>query len=293
MTQLEYILNGIQKKRELNDGQFVNHLSSLKPHLNNLWDSYQHSDVSVNYITKEIQECYMLRYYPLYFINAKNFLYKILDSIELSQLKEFKVIIFGMGPGPELAALSNLIWYFYEEKEKFQNLEKVSIIEIDHYSNQWEYSRALHSYVEYGESQRKFKERGIKFMLSVTSEGVSEFLNSNPYIINNYNLIYAQNFFNEALNGIDSNQFVRILKNKKSECSFFASSDRVGYNIVNNFFNRIYNSINSSYLINDSNVHIRLQQAIPDILLEELFDGQPGRIASRNAYSDWRLIKID
>ena len=100
-----FTVNGLEQASEK---EKVEYLRSLRKSATLLWQSFQKQNVFADYSTKEIQECYLLRYFEPY----ANFLLRELEELEKSYFQEKKsytVSFFGVGPGSEIIALLHFL----------------------------------------------------------------------------------------------------------------------------------------------------------------------------------------
>ena len=128
--------NIIRKQRD--------YIESLKPFARDVWGSYQSQDVSTNYLSKESQNCYLLRY----FIPYSNLLRLELDNLKIHEeinvfgnntkrvkINKIHASFFGPGPAPEILGLMEHLSNCHSP-----SIENLQINLFDINSSTWEHS---------------------------------------------------------------------------------------------------------------------------------------------------------
>jgi len=125
----------------------VDYIQSLKPIARELWRSYQSQNVYIDYSSKEIQNCYLLRY----FIPYSNLLKQELDKLKIheninafggnnriSNIDNFHASFFGCGPAPEALGLLEHLASCMSP-----SIENLSLNLFDINSSTWSHSISL------------------------------------------------------------------------------------------------------------------------------------------------------
>ena len=261
-------------------------LQSLQEPMRGLWKSFRQDHVLVDYSQPRIQECYLLRYFLQYVFSSYSFLYNAFSQPEtkpLFSLNDLSVLFLGPGPGPEIYALMDII--LYGGGKRF-NIEKLTIMEVDINRN---WSCANKILVSQWQSYRRvFESKGIQFKFHSITKDLTT---TNLSFQKKANIIFAQNFFNEVVHSINAQNFLRsVLGASSPDLSFFFFSERQGYDPVQLFFNDLETLLGASFIMN-SNTSTRWQGQIPELLINNLFDGTTGLIPTRNVRSNWRVIR--
>lgn len=119
------LLNGIYSANNLNnDIAKANYLRSLQEHVRNLRQAYRTYPVHFDYTNRNIQEAYLLTYFPHY----TDFLWKTLNFTgnQIANENINELILFGSGPCPEIIGFLR-----YVNQHNPQNQEiKVSMFDI-------------------------------------------------------------------------------------------------------------------------------------------------------------------
>ncbi len=132
----EQLLEGIFAQRELTTEQDqARYLGDLRPVGKCLWNSYQTPNVTVNYASVDIQNAYLLRYFPFYTKLVPCVLSK--SGVQLPKVELLQPIFFGCGPAPELVGLLEHL------KENCPNTEMVSATFADLAIDTWQHSISI------------------------------------------------------------------------------------------------------------------------------------------------------
>ena len=116
----------------------IKYLTELKTPMTRLFNSFQNQKIIVNYSDHAIQECYLLRYFPLYTQPIIRVLDDLLSKGEIPDFTEglLQALFIGPGPCPEVYGLIAVI------KKINENLNfKIHL--RDKYSDSWKYSRDI------------------------------------------------------------------------------------------------------------------------------------------------------
>jgi len=133
------ILNGILRARHLNEVNLqVAHIKSLRPIARDLWDSYQTQNVSTQYTSNYAQDCYLLRYYPVYTGLLSQELAKISTELEETYDDLYLTSFFGCGPAPELVSLLN---FLRDARPLAPEMVQANLFDIA--AEPWEYARNI------------------------------------------------------------------------------------------------------------------------------------------------------
>ena len=130
------ILEGISQERNLREDSLATYLESLKPLARQLFNSYQTQEVATKYDTSEVQDCYLLRYYPVYAGLLNQELERVCP-VNLLCERSITASFFGCGPAPELASLLS---FLLKSRVNVKALD-ASLFDID--SAQWAYARNI------------------------------------------------------------------------------------------------------------------------------------------------------
>ncbi len=133
------LLEGIKQGNNLPDeAAFSAHLRDLQGYARNLWESYRTQNVLVDYADRKIQEAYLLRYLPFYWIPLKLEMHKLYQrGNKLPATALLEAAFFGCGPGPEILGL---IDFLDDIKSPTTTL---SAHLVDSATETWAYSRDL------------------------------------------------------------------------------------------------------------------------------------------------------
>lgn len=135
----EYILNAIKISQGFaTEESFCNYLRSLQEQVKSVRSAYNRSPVRVDYSNKEIQNAYMITYFPHYAAILTEILMRKKDEINTYKFDKQSLWILGGGPCPELLGYLNFLNEIVPEKSIEINL---LILDINLHS--WEYSRNL------------------------------------------------------------------------------------------------------------------------------------------------------
>lgn len=133
--------NNIQGKREK-----AEYLQSLQPAAIDLWWSYRPSktrfggrrSVRADYSLQEIQESYLLRYFPGYADALDKVLSELRDNGIVPPVSTTaKAVFFGSGPLPELCALTEFL------NAHFRKVQALNVTAVDIAGDEWEYARSI------------------------------------------------------------------------------------------------------------------------------------------------------
>ena len=129
----EQLLEGIFAQRELTTEQDqAAYLGDLRPVEKSLWNSYRTQNVNVDYTAVDLQNVYLLRYFPFYTKLVPYVLSK--SGVQLPKVELLQPIFFGCGPAPEFVGLLEHL------KENCPNTEMVSVTFADIAIDTWQHS---------------------------------------------------------------------------------------------------------------------------------------------------------
>lgn len=261
-----------------------NYLISLKEITADLWKSYRQKNISVDYSDPKIQEAYFLRYCHMYYSTIYDLLDEIREDFVADTHNEMLQFTFVCsGPGSEAIGLVD--WIESNFPLFFDRYNEINL--VDDYL--WGVPRKItHQTIE-------------KILFERNFQGRVEFNDINCNVLNtqwiekiddsNQKIIVIQNAVNEILSQDSSGESLdwlieKLLKTLK-ETGLLIITDRAGYGRTNDYLSRLEEKLSVkgfNQLIameNIENVNQRKSKNCPRIL-KYLFDGQAGRIFSKN-----------
>lgn len=292
------LLNGIANERGFTtEDALVQHLKNLQLAAKNLWRKYRNDNVTVNYSDEGIQDAYLLRYFPHYTIGIQNIpLLKTFFEKKLTTKDEIGVCFFGVGPGPEILGLMELVKKFCKKE--------ISVLchAFDLYADTWTYSLKIlsdHVIPQKGISSHKID----CYKLDILSD---DFIGSiSDKIIADSQLFIFQNCLNE----LETEQEDKFIDNlfdliKAAELnSSFNLIDLNSYSCAQSIFNKLntrieqWNKDNSEVTLISkklSGARLTSPHSKPDKLItENLLNGENGLIPRKYInYCYYSIAKV-
>jgi hypothetical protein len=199
------ILNGILHEHGLHDARSQHKfIESLRPIARELWESYQTQVVSTRYKNNNLQDCYLLRYFPFYAGLLSQELTRILPYLEDFSDDWCSASFFGCGPAPELVSLLN---FLTNAGQDFPKMVQANLFDIA--DDDWEYARNISlNYVI-----PDIWDSDLLEVNSYTSDFTSKVFWKNSLTmqdtISNSNLVV----FQKCLNEIQDSQYKQVIDN--------------------------------------------------------------------------------
>lgn len=179
--------NGLDKASR---DEKVEYLKSLRNSATKLWQSFQNQNVLIDYSSKKIQECYLLRYFHPY----ANFLLRELSNLEESYFQDknsYTVSFFGVGPGSEIIGLLHFL----------KNNTKINNIHVNLFDNEpWSYSRKIVNSLVIPEFWNLNNFSSNSFTVDFCSPDFWKFPENRAELIIKSDLVVFQNCLNEISN---------------------------------------------------------------------------------------------
>ena len=207
-NQLSFSNEKISKKQK----KQIEYIQSLKPIARDLWSSYRQNNPDTDYSTKEIQNCYLLRY----FLPYSNLLKQELDKLNKNQninvfgnknkINNLTVSFFGCGPAPEIIGLLGHL-----NSCRCLSIENLEANLFDINSSTWKHSINLIKKFAIPGLFKNHKNLKIKSHQSdfSSSRFFTQLKTTKKNIINKSNLVVFQNCLNEVNDDIKKDQLIK------------------------------------------------------------------------------------
>jgi len=287
---------------KVDNPKFSEYLKSLQKNVIELRQSYKNSLVSVDYTSADVQNAYLLAYYPHYinmaldiFKNNAQSINNIIDNYLYSDKKELQVCFFAAGAAPEAVAFCKYINQYCIKKQNRKPSGKLIINTFDMKFDCWASGRFI--------TREKILPAYCNYQYSLIPHKVNlivpNALEPHATEIKHSHIFFFQNCLNELAKNPETflNNFTYLLEIAPKN-SVIIIADLFNYNVVNQLFNKIEGICNIKNIrvirsFKDGCVSIFSGFQLPKIITDNLLTGGNSLIPKYKTEINFTIMEVN